>query len=176
EFIFLESVSSAKSSPVKPDSEEPLGDADLGKLLETILEEAEEDEMYASELKTTLLRLRPDFNEKAFGCASFGKLLARIEQQYHTIHVTNDNYNMLVSLKREENEAKCPISKENFVDIFRTQLARFKEDGFNRINPSILKAAIQNDYPTFNERALGYKRFSDLMRRLEKEGLVKVEL
>ena len=45
-------------------------------LLEGILaEQTDNDEMYASELKGVLLRLRPDFNEKSFGCATFLNLL-----------------------------------------------------------------------------------------------------
>ena len=71
EFLFLESVTSKKKQSSQPNAEEPLTDADLAKLVETILDEAEEDDMYASELKSTILRLRPDFNEKSFGCASF---------------------------------------------------------------------------------------------------------
>jgi hypothetical protein len=60
--------------------------------------------------------------------------------------------------------------------MFRQVLSGFKDGGFNRINPSILKATVQNDHPDFSERAIGFKRFSDLMKRLEKEGLVSVEL
>lgn len=175
EFLFLESVTSKKKQGNQTNSEEPLTDADLAKLVETILDEAEEDDMYASELKSTILRLRPDFNEKSFGCASFGKLLLKIEQQFGNIQVVNDHYNVIVNLRREEG-VQSVINKENFVEIFQAQLNRFKEDGFDRINPSILKATIQNDYPSFNERILGYKRFSDLMKSLEKRGLVKVEL
>ena len=44
------------------------------------------------------------------------------------------------------------------------------------INPSILKAAVQNDYPDFTERSVGFKRFSDLLRALDKSGVLKVEL
>lgn len=175
EFMFLENVSSKKKKETKRSAEEPLNDQDLAKLVETILEEAEEDEMYASELKTTVLRLRPDFNEKAFGFASFGKLLTHIEQKFGTIRVTNDNYNMIVSLKRDE-EAKPEITKENFIGIFAAQLKSFQENGFDCVNPSILKGAIQTEYPNFNERALGCKRFSDLLKLLEKDGVCRVEL
>ncbi|MBQ6528205.1 MAG: OST-HTH/LOTUS domain-containing protein, partial [Clostridia bacterium] len=48
--------------------------------------------------------------------------------------------------------------------------------GFDRINPSILKADILTTYPDFNERSIGFKRFSDVMKQLEKDGLVKVEM
>ena len=180
EFLFLETVAATKK-PAEPaqngnGSAEPFEGTDMARLIETILEEAEEDEMHASILKNTILRLRPDFSEKAYGCSSFGKLLARIEKQYGTIQVTSDNFNVTVSLKRPEQTGHPVVSKDNYIDIMRQILKRFKDDGFARINPSILKATVQNDFPDFNERALGFKRFSDLMKRLEKEKLVAVEL
>lgn len=180
EFMFLENVSKQKKKKeTKQSAEEPLNDQDLAKMVETIIEDAEEDELYASELKGTLLRLRPDFNEQAFGFPSFGKLLAHIEKKFGTIHLTNDNYNLVVSLRRDTEEEAAPkqeITKDNFIDIFTAQLKSFKEAGFDCVNPSILKGAIQNDYPGFNERSLGCKRFSDLLKLLEKDGLCKVEL
>jgi len=175
EFMFLENVSSKKKTETKRGAEEPLNDLDLAKLVETILEEAEEDELYASELKTTLLRLRPDFHEKAFGFSSFGKLLAHIEQKFGGIRVVNDNYNMLISLRREE-EAKPEITKDNFVEIFAAQLKAYKDNGFDCVNPSILKGSIQTEYPNFNERALGCKHFSNLLKMLEKRGICNVKL
>ncbi|MDR0928220.1 MAG: NYN domain-containing protein [Oscillospiraceae bacterium] len=175
EFMFLENVSSKKKQEPKRGAEEPLNDQDLGKLIETILEEAEGDEMYASELKTTLMRLRPDFNEKAFGFPSFGKLLAHIEKKFGAIRITCDNYNVIIGLKSDET-ASPEITKENFISIFAAQLQIYKESGFNSVNPSILKGDIQAAYPTFNERALGVKRFSDLLKLLEKNGLCKVDL
>ncbi len=174
EFMFLENVSSKKKE-TKSAAEDPLNDQDLAKLVETILEEAEDDELYASEVKTTVLRLRPDFNEKAFGFASFGKLLTHIAQKFGTIRVVNDNYNMIVSLKRDEG-TKPDINKDNYMSIFAAQLKLYKENGFDCVNPSILKGDIQAEYPNFSERAIGCKRFSDLLKTLEKQGLCKVEL
>lgn len=177
EFMFLENVSGKKKKETKRHSEEedPLNDADLAKLIETILDEAEDDEMYASEVKSTIMRLRPDFNEKAFGFASFGKLLSHIDQKFGNITVTNDNYNVLISLKREET-VKREINKDNLVDVFRAQLKVYKDNGFDVINPSILKGDIQAEYPNFNERSLGCKRFSDLLKMLEKKGVCKIEM
>jgi len=177
EFMFLESVTAKKqpTPPTKREQDEPMALQDLAKLIETVLEEAEEDEMYASEMKSTLMRLRPDFNEKSFGCASFGKLLSKVESDFGSIKVVNDNYNVIVSIKRGES-ADVPVNKDNYVDVFGQLLKRFKDNGFMRINPSILKATVQEDYPDFNERTLGFKRFSDLMKQLEKKGLVRVEL
>jgi len=176
EFMFLENVSGKKKKEPKRGSEEPLNNNDLAKLVETILEEAEEDEMFASEVKSTLLRLRPDFNEKAFGFSTFGKLLTHVAQKNSNIRVTNDNYNMILSLKREEEKKKVELTKDNYISIFGALLKNYKENGFDVINPSILKGDILAEYPGFTERALGLKRFSDLLKILEKSGLCKVEM
>ena len=56
------------------------------------------------------------------------------------------------------------------------RLSTDKEGGFDRINPSILKADILTTYPNFNERSIGFKRFSDVMKQLEKDGLVRGEM
>ena len=176
EFMFLENVSSKKKKEPKHGSEEPLNNNDLAKLVETILEEAEQDEMFASEVKSTLLRLRPDFNEKAFGFSTFGKLLAHIAQKNDNIRITNDNYNVILSLKREEKKKADELTKDNYIGVFGTQLKNYKENGFDVINPSILKGDILAEYPGFTERALGLKRFSDLLKILEKNGLCKVEM
>ena len=56
------------------------------------------------------------------------------------------------------------------------QLSRYKEDGFERINPSILKADIQASFPDFSEKKLGFKRFSDLLKAMEKDKLITVEM
>ena len=178
EFMFLENVSAKKTKEKKRAGgvEDPLNDADLAKLIETILDEAEDDEMYASEVKSTIMRLRPDFNEKAFGFASFGKLLSHIEQKFGNIDVTNDNYNVIISLKGTEPKKKAEINKENYLSVFAKQLKSYKDDGFDCVNPSILKGDIQADYPNFSEKALGCKRFSDLLKMLEKNDLCKVDM
>ena len=68
------------------------------------------------------------------------------------------------------------LDKTNWLPAFTTALERFKSEGFERVNPSILKATILNDYPGFEERQIGFKRFSDVMKALEKEGLLVVEM
>lgn len=185
EFQFLETVSSSvnrggKHSNRKPAKDEPLDDAGLNKLLEGILsEQTDEDEMYASELKGVLLRLRPDFNEKSFGCASFGKLLMKLAAKFGTIRVKNDNYNMMVSLNAEASEesgGKKQLTQDSWRAAFTEQLQHYKDDGFERINPSILKADIQAAFPDFTERAIGFKRFSDVLKQMEKENLLKLEM
>lgn len=181
EFQFLESVSSVsrdKRNKQKQSKDEPLDDAGLNKLLEGILaEQTDEDEMYASELKGVLLRLRPDFNEKSFGCASFGKLLNKLASKFGTIRVKSDNYNVLVSLNADAPDtSKKQLGPENWRAVFSEQLQHYKDDGFERINPSILKADIQAAYPDFSERAIGFKRFSDVLRQMEKDSLLKLEM
>ena len=184
EFQFLESV--RKSKVEKPrrqrqnaSNEEMADESELNKLLTTVLEE-HNDEMYASELKGVLLRLRPDFNEKSYGCASFYKLLTKLASRFGDLQVFNDNYNVTVSLTGGENgesgEAIPQLSRENWKDAFKAQIQAYKDGGFERVNPSILKADIITSYPDFNERAIGFKRFSDVMKQLEKDGLIQVEM
>ena len=73
-------------------------------------------------------------------------------------------------------ESEPELNKDNWRSLIREQLSRYKEDGFERINPSILKADIQASFPGFSEKALGFKRFSDMLKAMEKEGLISVEL
>ena len=186
EFQFLESVGGRASASKAPKrqgkqsaaaSEEMKDEAELNKLICSILEESSEaDEMYASELKGVLLRLRPDFNEKAYGCATFYKLLTRLASRYGDIHVTNDNFNVMVSLESMNDEAVPQLTRENWREGFAAQLQAYKEGGFDRVNPSILKADILTTYPDFNERTIGFKRFSDVMKQLEKDGLLVIEM
>ncbi len=183
EFQFLENVGGRTRA--KPEDKkkaaamdkEPLDEQELNKLIENILDEqTEQDELYASELKGVLLRLRPDFNEKAYGCSTFLKLLDKLAHKYGNLRIRNDNFNVMVSLGQPPKEAAAQITKENWKDAFRDQLTRYKEGGFDRINPSILKADIQAAYPDFSERALGFKRFSDVLKALEKDQILEVEM
>ena len=156
---------------------EPLDEQELNKLLTGILDEQNDrDELYASELKGILLRLRPDFNEKAFGCATFLKLLEKLAKQFGQLSVRNDNNNVMISLAQTGKEAAPEINRDNWRALMGEQLSRYKEDGFERINPSILKADIQASYPDFSEKKLGFKRFSDLLKAMEKDHLITVEM
>ncbi len=179
EFQFLESVGGRASiqAAKKAASSDPLDEAELNKLIEGIFEEqTDEDEIYASELKGILLRLRPDFNEKSYGCATFGKLLSKLSQKYGSIHVKNDNFNVMVSLSTKEAAVTPQLTKESWKEAFKGQLNRYKEDGFDRINPSILKADMQASFPDFSERSIGFKRFSDVLKQLEKDGVLVLEM
>lgn len=175
EFVFLESVATTPPR-MKPAEDNGNGLEDVAKLIETVLSEQADDEGYlhASELKSVLLRLKPDFHEKNYGCSSFGKLLVTLETKFKTIHLEQDNFALKIRLRSTPVDIK--LTKENWMEIVLEHLSHFKEDGFDRINPSILKAALQSRYPTFDERQIGFKRFSDMMRRLEKEKRIQIEV
>ena len=136
--------------------------------------------MYASELKGVLLRLRPQFNEKNYGCGTFGKLLSKLSAKYGTFRMRNDSYNVMVSLTPDSNAGSNgenqSLNRENWRTAFAAQLQRYKDDGFDRINPSILKADITSVYPDFSEKAIGFKRFSDVLKQMEKDGMLRLEL
>ncbi len=181
EFVFLESVAvdAARSrSKVKKRDEAPIDDQQvLNELLQRILSEKSGADgiMYASELKKTLCRLKPDFNEKNYGYSTFGRLLAMIQKKYKSIEVSGESNAVIIKLAIKVTAAKAKITKDNWKKILKNKLNEFKEDGFDRVNPSIIKASLQGDYPGFDEKILGFKRFSDMMKALEKEKLVTVE-
>ncbi|MBR4710601.1 MAG: NYN domain-containing protein [Clostridia bacterium] len=189
EFQFLESMGSnrpaprtkqaAKSRQKTQTSGDDMDLAALNKLLCDVFDEHDDtDEMYASELKGVLTRLRPDFNEKTYGCATFYKLLQKLAAKFGDLRVINDNFNVMVSLaaQADAGEEQVQLTRENWHEAFEAQLKAYKEGGFDRINPSILKADILTTYPDYNERAIGFKRFSEVMKQLEKDGLVQVEM
>ena len=167
----------AKKSAMEDDVQD---EESLCKLIESILSESEEDEMYASELKGVLLRLRPQFNEKTYGCATFGKLLAKLSTHFGTIRIRNDSYNVMVSLVPDAAapgaQESQPLRRDTWQAAFAAQLQRYKDDGFERINPSILKADIISSYPDFTEKSIGFRRFSDILKQLEKDGKLKLEM
>lgn len=176
EFVFLESVAAKK--PSKPKKGERVVDGDINELIaqvETIVEDQDEEQMYASELKDTLTRLRPDFSERSFGCPTFGKLIALISSKSEKLHSWTEDSSLMIGLSGAvDNAAK--LDKTNWMPAFTQALERFKSEGFERVNPSILKSTIQSDYPDFDERAIGFKRFSDVMKELEKQGHLIVEM
>jgi len=181
EFQFLESVSVRRTPQKAKKADNGSGDeAELLKQIESILDDHNNDEVFASELKGILLRLRPDFNERNYGASTFSKLLTKLSQQYGVIKVRSDNYNVMVSLASEDaatdSKPASPLNPDNWVEVFREQLKHYKDDGFERINPSILKADIQSLYPDFQEKHVGFKRFSDLLKELEKEKVLTLEM
>ena len=180
EFIFLESVAAVKQPARKKSkssdaSGDPVAVDEIVKQVENILHD--EDSLYASELKDTLVRLRPDFDERNYGCSTFGKFISMVTAKSPLIKSWTENSALMVGLNAGDDAAPAPqLNKDNWLPAFRDCLAQFKDDGFERINPSILKSSIQAEYPDFDERQIGFKRFSDIMKRLEKEGLLVVEM
>ena len=176
EFLFLESV--AAQQPKQKQRGERPADGDLNALIdqvETIVEDQEQQQMYASELKDTLMRLRSDFSERSYGCSTFGKLIALISSKSDKLRSWTEQSSLMIGLNAADSE-QSKLDKTNWLPAFTAALERFKSEGFERVNPSILKATILNDYPGFEERQIGFKRFSDVMKALEKEGLLVVEM
>ncbi|MGX8705345.1 MAG: NYN domain-containing protein [bacterium] len=177
EFVFLEAV--AKRQPKKKPKEErvPL-DGDLSELVsqvETIVSDQDEEQMYASELKDTLNRLRPDFSERSYGCTTFGKLVQLITQNSDKLTSWMENSSLMIGLSSDDT-GETRLDKTNWLPAFTQALEHFKDEGFERVNPSILKAAILQDYPSFEEKQIGFKKFSDVMKALEKQNLLVVEM
>ena len=170
-------VDAARSRPKgqkRSDTSSSDDQSSLNELLQRILGE-NDGEMYASELKKTLTRLKPDFSEKNYGHTSFGKLLAAMQKKYKSFEVNDDSNAVTVKLSSKTSVSKSKVTSDNWKEIVKEKLAEFKEDGFDRVNPSIIKASLQGDYPGFDEKDLGFKRFSDMMKALEKDKMVKVE-
>lgn len=177
EFVFLESVAAQQPKQKQRGERQSQTEGDLNELIaqvETIVEDQEQQQLYASELKDTLMRLRPDFSERSFGCSTFGKLIALIASKSDKLRSWTEQSSLLIGLNVAEAEEK--LDKSNWLPAFTAALKRFKSEGFERVNPSILKSTILSDYPGFEERQIGFKRFSDVMKALEKEGLLVVEM
>jgi len=174
EFQFLESVSSGKERSVAEVSS-ALTLSDVNDLVVTILRESEGGEMLASEVKSVLLRLRPNFSEKSVGFSTFGKLLFKLSEQFGSFEMESEEYNLILRLNQAY-AAVEQLTRENYVGVFAKILSAYKEDGFDRVNPSILKSAVQTLYPDFTERQIGLRRFSDVLRTLERENLLKLEM
>ena len=130
--------------------------------------------MLASEVKSVLLRLRPNFSEKSVGYSTFGKLLSRLSQQFGSLSIESEDYNLILRLNQAY-AAVEQITRDNYVGVFARILSAYKQDGFDRVNPSILKSAVQGVYPDFTERQVGLRRFSDVLRALEREHLLTLE-
>lgn len=173
EFQFLESVASGKERSVSEVSD-ALTLSDVNDLIVTILRESEGGEMLASEVKSVLLRLRPNFSEKSVGFSTFGKMLAKLTEQFGSFEMESEEYSLILRLNQAY-AAVEQLTRDNYVGVFARILSAYKEDGFDRVNPSILKSAVQALYPDFTERQIGLRRFSDVLRTLEREGLLRLK-
>jgi len=174
EFVFLESVA---QKPARKKNGERHSDGELTELIsqvETIVEDQEQQQMYASELKDTLMRLRSDFSERSYGCSTFGKLIALLSSKSEKLRSWTEQSSLMIGLNAAD--AEMQLDKNNWMPAFTAVLDRFKSEGFERVNPSIIKETILSDYPGFEEKKIGFKRFSDVMKALEKEGYLLVEM
>ena len=129
EFVFLESVA-AKKQP-KPKKGERIVDGDLNELIgqvETIVEDQDEEQMYASELKDTLTRLRPDFSERSYGCSTFGKLVALIASKSDKLSSWTEDSSLMIGLSGSD-ESSARMDKSNWLHAFTQALNRFKSEG-----------------------------------------------
>ena len=178
EFVFLESVAKRQPRKAKKEERSSSVDGDINELVaqvETIVSDQDEEQMYASELKDTLNRLRPDFSERSYGCPTFGKLVQLITKNSDKLTSWMEASSLMIGLSGDEEE-DGKLDKTNWLPAFKQALEHFKDEGFERVNPSILKASIQTDYPSFEEKQIGFKRFSDVMKALEKQGLLTIEM
>ena len=178
EFVFLESVAKRQPKKSKKEEQRIALDGDINELVsqvETIVSDQDEEQMYASELKDTLNRLRPDFSERSFGCATFGKLVQQITKNSEKLTSWMESSSLMIGLSTDEGD-EGKLDKSNWLPAFKQALEHFKDEGFDRVNPSILKSSIQTDYPGFEEKQIGFKRFSDVMKALEKQGLLTIEM
>jgi uncharacterized protein (TIGR00288 family) len=185
EFLFLESVTKTDTKPANKPKAKGVDDRAMRieeaeglneQVIRILSEQADsEGNVYAAELKNILLRLHPDFNERNYGQQSFGKLLAMLEKEFEDFHIINDNYSVKLSIRGHDAETAATLSTDNWTAAFSDALLSFKDEGFDRVDPSILKAAVTNKYPGFDEKQLGFKKFSDLLKYLEKYKYVKIE-
>ena len=121
------------------------------------------------------MRLKPDFNERNYGYASFGKLLQALADRCGKFELVNEEFSVKVRLV-SVNHGGAALTRDNWMDAFKATLSDLKNKGFERVNPSIVKSVIQQEYPDYDERTIGFKKFSDVMKRLERERIVRVEM
>ncbi len=174
EFQFLETVGVKEKAGASQEDNDDSLEAIVVDIERIILEQGDDEGMvYASALKNTLMRLRPDFNEKNYGCASFGRLLARLQKKPGGIEVSEKDKVLRVKLTVKDKGGS--LSGDNLPEVSQNILAALKKNGFDRVNPSIIKQTLLDSYPNFVERDLGVKRFSDVLRIMESKGLLSIE-
>lgn len=178
EFLFLESV---RQKPARGQRGADADDDEIALLrqIETILREQADSSGYvlASVLKGALTRLRPDFNEKTYGHNMFSRLLMALQEKYGTIRCTFDQHNLKVALAGSGTEHTAEkLRKGEWIDQVQDVLDNLKADGFDRVNPSIIKESITDIYPNFTERSVGFRKFSDMMKALERAGRIRISM
>ena len=101
-------------------------------------------------------------------------MLAKLAEQFGSFEMESEEYKLILRLNQAY-AAVEQLTRDNYVGVFARILSAYKEDGFDRVNPSILKSAVQALYPDFTERQIGLRRFSDVLRTLEREGLLRLK-
>ena len=74
--------------------------------------------------------------------------MALVARESPQIRLETVDSSLIIVLDNGEAPTRS-LDKSNWLPAFRQQLERFREEGFERVNPSILKAAIQAEYPGF---------------------------
>ena len=98
--------------------------SDVNDLIVTILRESEGGEMLASEVKSVLLRLRPNFSEKSVGFSTFGKLLAKLSEQFGSFDMESEEYNLILRLNQAY-AAVEQLTREYYVGVFAGILSAY---------------------------------------------------
>ena len=172
EFVFLESVAEQK---VKVDNESMLDKKELAKTIGKIVTEkgGSDESLYLSEVKKILLRLRPDFNERDYGYNSFSTFLEDLCTEYHTFSLHGEQNSLQIKTSKPPKPNKH-MDKKASIEAIKVILKDFKQEGFERVNPSIIKARVMAEYPDFDEQKLGFKKFSDLLKILEDNHIIHI--
>ena len=132
EFIFLETVTTGKRDNQQKEDDSISSQKELVEVVKKIIEDQADADgtMFVSELKKTLLRLKPDFNEKNYGYNSFGRLLTNLENKYGVIRLFGE-YNSLKVKLNAENPTKTGeinrvigllFSRRNWMNLSKTGL------------------------------------------------------
>ncbi len=122
--------------------------------------------MYASELKDTLTRLRPDFDERAYGCPPSATHGAGGGPQ-RELKVWTEESSLKIGLNGKRRGPRPQLNKENWINAFREYLNQYKADGFDRITRRFIKAAIRRITRTSTKRpsAQALQRHHERLRR-----------
>ena len=100
-----------------------------------------------------------------------------LQEKYGTIRCTFDQHNLKVALAGSGTEHTAEkLRKGEWIDQVQDVLDNLKADGFDRVNPSIIKESITDIYPDFTERSVGFRKFSDMMKALERAGRIRISM
>ena len=132
--------------------------------------------MYASEIKDTLTRLRPDFSERSYGCATFGKLMSMLAEKSPKLHVWDGAELADGRPLRQRRAAKPQIGQDQLAAGVHAGAGALQERRLRPRQPLHPQGHHTGRLPDFDEKQIGFKRFSDVMKALEKQKLLVVEM